>query len=110
MRFYYRVFHNLKIASPLNLMDYNKADALELLKKELDFIDYGGKHNESKFTKFFQSYFLPTLYGYEKRRAHLASLVMSKQIKREDALAELAKPLYPNEVEKNNDIEYFIKK
>ena len=70
--------------------------AVALLKKELEGIDYGGKHNEAKFTKFFQSYFLPTLYGYEKQRAHLASLVMSKQIKREDALAALEKPLQPN--------------
>ncbi|MBK9255862.1 MAG: N-acetyl sugar amidotransferase [Saprospiraceae bacterium] len=110
MRLFYRIFHNLKIVSPLNLMDYNKNVALETLKKEVDFIDYGGKHHESVLTRFQQSYFLPTVYGYEKRRAHLASLIMSGQMAREEALKELEKPLYSSEVEKNNDIEYFIKK
>jgi aminotransferase len=110
LRLYYRVFSNLKIVSPLNLMDYNKKEALDILKKELDFIDYGGKHHESVLTRFQQSYFLPTVYGYEKRRAHLSSLIMSGQISREEAIYELSKPLYSSEVEKNNDIDYFIKK
>lgn len=110
MRLFYRIFYTLKIVSPLNLMDYNKKTALETLKNELDFIDYGGKHHESVLTRFQQSYFLPTVYGYEKRRAHLSSLVMSGQMLREEALQELQKPLYNSEVEKNNDIDYFSKK
>ena len=80
------------------------------MKEELDFKDYGGKHQESNFTKFFQSYFLPKKYGFEKRRAHIASLVVCGQLSRTDALTEMEIPLYKNETEMNNEIEYFAKK
>ena len=64
--------------------------------------DYGGKHYESRFTKFFQSYYLPTKFGYDKRRAHLASLVVSGEITRQVALAELNKPPFePDEAKQD---------
>jgi N-acetyl sugar amidotransferase len=110
IRFWYGFILKMKIVTPLNFMNYKKDIALEELKREVGFVDYGGKHNESRFTRFHQSYFLPIKYGFEKRKAHLSSLVVSEQISREEALKELEKPLYKSEVEKNNDIEYFIKK
>jgi hypothetical protein len=100
----------MRITTPLNYIDYNKELALEELKRDVGFIDYGGKHNESRFTRFHQSYFLPVKYGFEKRKAHLSSLIVSGQISRDEALEILKTPLYPNEIEKNNDVEYFIKK
>jgi N-acetyl sugar amidotransferase len=110
LRFFYRIFYRLKLASPLNFINYNKYDALEELKREVDFVDYGGKHNESRFTKFFQSYFLPKRFGYVKKRAHLSGMIVTNQISREGALIEINKSLYSSDVEINNDIEYFIKK
>ena len=62
--------------------------------EELGWRDYGGKHHESIYTKFFQAYILPTKFGYDKRRAHLSSLILAGQIKREEALKEIEKPLY----------------
>jgi len=56
--------------------------------------DYGGKHYESVFTRFFQAYYLPTKFGYDKRKAHLSSLIVSGQMDREQALAELGSPSY----------------
>ena len=72
----------------------------EILKKEVGWIDYGKKHNESIFTKFFQCYILPTKFGIDKRHAHLSNLICSGKITRDEAIAELQKPLYdPVELE-----------
>jgi N-acetyl sugar amidotransferase len=105
----YPYIAKLKSHRPLEYIDYNKEKAKELLKSELGWRDYGGKHYESVFTKFFQSYYLPVKFGYDKRRAHLASLVVSGQISREQALEELTLPSFnPDEI--SQDKEYFAKK
>jgi len=107
--FYYPHIKKFKIIAPLDLMPYNKVKAKEVIMKELNWRDYGGKHHESRFTKFFQAHWLPTKFGYDKRRAHLASLVVSNQITREEALIEMEKPLY-NSQELAEDIEFLSKK
>lgn len=101
----------LKIQSVrfLNLINYNKAEAMKLLEVKYGWRYYGGKHYESRFTKFFQSYYLPTRFGFDKRKAHLSSLIVSGQITREEALNELAKPLY-DKGELEEDKEYIRKK
>jgi N-acetyl sugar amidotransferase len=90
----YPLFHKVTRVNVLNMMDYKKSEAMEVLQKELGWKYYGGKHHESIFTKFFQVYYLPIRFGFEKRRAHLASLVVTSQMEREDALEELKQPLY----------------
>jgi len=80
-----------------------------VLQNELGWRYYGGKHHESRFTKFFQAYYLPTKFGYDKRRAHLSSLVLSGSISREAALEETKKEIY-SENELVDDIEYIAKK
>ena len=94
---------------PLNYMPYDKKAAKDLLISEYGWKDYGGKHYESRFTKFFQGYYLIERFGYDKRRAHLASLVVSEQMTREEALTELEKPAYPaNQLPE--DVEFIRKK
>jgi N-acetyl sugar amidotransferase len=94
---------------PLEYIDYNKDEAKDLLKTELGWRDYGGKHYESVFTKFFQAHYLPTKFGYDKRLAHLSSLIVSRQITKQEARAEMQKPLYdPTELEE--DRIYWVKK
>jgi N-acetyl sugar amidotransferase len=89
----------MKIFPILNYGDYRKAEAKAFLMSEFGWRDYGGKHYESRLTKFFQSYYLPKKFGFDKRRAHLASLIVSGQITREAALHELATPPYdPREI------------
>ena len=84
----------------LNLIDYDKAAAKQLLMDRYGWRDYGGKHWESVFTKFFQAHVLPAKFGVDKRRAHLSSLIWSGGVTRDEALAELEKPLYtPRELE-----------
>jgi N-acetyl sugar amidotransferase len=106
---FYPFFKGIRVVKPLNFIDYVKADAMNLLEKDLGWRYYGGKHYESRFTKFFQSYFLPTKFGFDKRRAHLSSLIVSGQTTREQALNEITKPLY-DAVELQEDKEYVLKK
>ena len=71
--------------------------------------DYGKKHNESSFTKFFQNYYLYEKFGIDKRKAHLSSLILSNKISREEALNLLnVKPYDDNLI--NNEKEFIAKK
>ncbi|MFD0964604.1 N-acetyl sugar amidotransferase [Pseudofulvibacter geojedonensis] len=107
--FYFRYIRKMTIVKPLNLMNYVKDNAIEIMKAELDWKYYGGKHHESRFTKFFQAYYLPTKFKYDKRRAHLSSLIVSSQLTREEALKEMKKEIYPNNSHLE-DLEYVAKK
>lgn len=81
----------------LNYMDYNKQAAKKEIMERLDWQDYGGKHYESIFTRFYQGYILPVKFKVDKRKSHLSNLIFSGQMTREKALEELKKPIYPPE-------------
>lgn len=85
--------HNL-----LEFVDYDKNKAKETIIKEMGWRDYGGKHYESIFTRFYQGYVLIEKFGVDKRKAHLSNLILSGQITRDEALAEIAKPAYDPEL------------
>ena len=106
---YYPMIKNIRIISPLNYIDYRKEDAIEIMSRELGWQYYGGKHHESRFTKFFQEYYLPHKFGFSKKRAHLSSLVISGQMKREEALLLMNKSEY-TENDLKDDLEYVAKK
>jgi hypothetical protein len=93
----------------LDLVDYRKQEAKDLLMSELGWRDYGGKHYESIFTRFYQGYILPRKYGIDKRRAHLSNLILSQQMTREQALAELQQPTYDPQLQEEDKI-YVAKK
>jgi hypothetical protein len=79
----------------LQLLDFtgqDKASAKARLQRDLGWVDYGGKHHESVWTRWFQATYLRRRFGVEKRRAHLASLVLADQMTRAEALAELTAP------------------
>lgn len=105
----YRYFNKTIGANILDLVPYLKNNAIQKLKEELDWRDYGGKHHESKITQFYQAYILPQKFNVDKRRAHLSSLICSDQISREKALEELDKHLYDT-AQLCQDKEYFLKK
>ena len=107
--FYYPFVKKMRTVRPLNYMPYNKARALEELQQTIGYKPYKTKHGESLFTKLFQNYYLPTRFGYDKRRPHLSSLIVSGQMTRDEARAELKKPLYDTG-ELKTDINYFCKK
>lgn len=106
---WYPFVMKMRTVRPLNYMPYNQADAINELKQTIGWRPYGRKHGESLFTKLFQNYYQPTKFGYDKRRPHLSSLIVTGQLERKDALSKLEVPLYdPQELE--NDIRYFCKK
>ncbi|MCG8611104.1 MAG: N-acetyl sugar amidotransferase [Pseudomonadales bacterium] len=107
--FYYPFIKKMTTIRPLNYMPYNKKEALEELVRTVGYKEYGRKHGESRFTKFFQNYYLPKKFDYDKRKVHLSSLILSGEITRDCALKELEKPLY-DPVELKNDKEYVAKK
>lgn len=98
-----------KVHKPLNLMDYQKNNAKQILMDEFGWRDYGGKHYESIFTKYYQAHILPQKFNVDKRKAHLSTLILSGQMTREQALMELQKPLY-EEADLKSDTEYVCKK
>ena len=107
--FYYPFIRNMSTIRPLNYMQYNKQEALQKLVSTVRYKEYGRKHGESRFTKYFQNHYLPMKFGIDKRKIHLSSMILSGQMTREDALQELAKPLYaPNEL--IDDLAYVAKK
>lgn len=102
-------FEGYKFVNILNYEPYVKTEVRALLSDELGWRDYGGKHNESTFTKFFQGYILPVKFGIDKRRAHLANLVLAGQLTREEALDELMQP-YMDADELDREKHYVAKK
>lgn len=105
----YQMLRGLKVAKPLDLLPYRKQEAMGVLERELGWRYYGGKHYESRFTKFFQAWYLPTKWGYDKRLAHLSSLVVSGQLSREEALREYEQGTLPT-AELEADMEYMARK
>lgn len=106
---YYPLIRKMRSHRPLEWINYNKFDAKNLLMDELGWRDYGGKHYESLFTRFFQAHYLPVKFGYDKRKAHLASLVVSGQMTKEQAKIELGLPLY-DPTALNEDRIFWVKK
>lgn len=105
----YTGFQKLTPISLLDYVDYNKKEAIATITEKLDWRDYGGKHCESLWTKFYQNYILPTKFGVDKRKAHLSTLICSGQISREEALKTLELPIYDAQ-ELSDDTEYVLKK
>lgn len=109
--FAYKVLvRRIKYLPILNYMDYDKEATIRLLEEKYGWKRYGGKHYESIFTRFFQGYLLPMKYGYDKRKAHFSTLIMSSQMSREEALQELTHNPYPSERLLEEDKAFFLKK
>jgi N-acetyl sugar amidotransferase len=94
---YYKFVRGIKMVYILNYVPFVKEEAMELLKKELDWKYYGGKHYESKYTSFIQAYYLFEKFGIDYRRATLSSQICIGQVSREDAQKELQSKPYSNE-------------
>ncbi len=106
---YYPFIKKMRTVRPLNFLPYNKAEAIQEMQKKFGWKTYGRKHGESNFTKLFQNYYQPEKFGYDKRLPHFSSLIVTGQMRREEALEKLKEPLYDKD-ELQNDIEYFCRK
>jgi N-acetyl sugar amidotransferase len=105
----YTAIKRIQTVELLNYVDYNKRDVKSLLSEKLNWRDYGGKHYENIFTRFYQGYLLPMKFGIDKRKAHLSNLIFSGQMSKEEALQELSQPPYERSLV-INDMEYISKK
>ena len=108
-KFYLRYLRGLKTHKPLNYINFNKIKATDLLKDTYGWKDYSQKHFESRFTKFFEGYWLPTRFGWDMRRIQFSSLILSNQLSREEAILKLEqKPYDQNTI--NKDLNYIASK
>jgi N-acetyl sugar amidotransferase len=104
-----RILKQPVIDKPLNYIAYDKEKAKDLLRQQYGWREYGTKHSESRFTKFYQDIYLPRKHGKDKRMLHFSSLIVSGQISRADALNEMkAAPISLDEVRR--DIQFVAKK
>jgi N-acetyl sugar amidotransferase len=89
---YYRYRYGMKVVKPLNLVPYIKKDAEQLLFDKFGWGKFKHKHHESRFTRFYEDYWMPKKFGYEKRRAHFSSLILTGQMTRDEALDRISRP------------------
>lgn len=82
----------MKVFKPLNLLPYNKKEVEKLLFEKFGWESFQHKHHESRFTRFYEDYWLPRKFGFQKRRAHFSSLILTGQMTREEALKRVSKP------------------
>ncbi|MGI6710763.1 MAG: N-acetyl sugar amidotransferase [Bacilli bacterium] len=108
-KIYYRFFKGMKVFRPLDLIPYTKEDAIKTLKEKFNWEPYANKHYESIFTRFYEGYWLIKKFGFDKRRAHFSSLILTNQLQRSDALEILKKPPYSEE-QALKDLEYIALK
>lgn len=88
----YKIYPGMKVHYPLNLVPFTKNDAEKLLNEKFGWESFQHKHHESRFTRFYEDYWLPRRFGFEKRRAHFSSLIHTGQMTREEAIARISKP------------------
>jgi N-acetyl sugar amidotransferase len=91
-KLYYQKILGMTVHHPLNMVPYVKKDAEDELNRRFGWQRFQHKHHESRFTRFYEDYWLPRRFGFHKRRAHFSSLIMTGQMTREAALERLAKP------------------
>jgi len=106
---YLRYIKRIRVVKPLNEVRYIRSEAIDFLRDEYDYEYYGQKHFESRFTRFYEGYWLPTRFGFDTRRVQFSSLILTGQMSREDAVAELEKPPYDEDTIQE-DIQYVATK
>lgn len=108
-RVYLRYIKGIRVVTPLNYVPYEKEDTMRLLEEKFGWQPYPQKHFESRFTKFYESYWLPKKFGYDTRRVQYSSLIVTKQMTRDEALEKLSEPSF-DEATIVQDFEYVATK
>lgn len=91
-KLYYSFIKRIRVVKPLNYVPYIKEKAIQELTDRFGWQRYAQKHHESRFTRFVECFWLPRKFGYERRKAHLSSLILTNQMTREEALERIARP------------------
>lgn len=88
----YRILKGVRVVKPLDYVPFIKAEAIKKLVDLFGWQPYQHKHHESRFTRFHESFWLPRKFGYDRRKAHLSSLVLTNQMSRDEALDRVSRP------------------
>lgn len=99
----------IKLIRPLDFIPYNKDEAMQLLVNKFGYQKYPQKHFESRFTRFYEGYWLPMKFGFDTRKVQYSSLILTNQMTRKEALKNLSKPAYDPKTIKQ-DFEYIATK
>ncbi len=108
-KFYLRYIKGIEVITPLNYVPYNKEEAMQFLVDKFGWQRYPQKHFESRFTKFYEGYWLPKKFGYDTRKVQFSSLILTEQMSRHEALEKLSTPAY-DEATISNDFEFIATK
>ena len=108
-KLYLRYIQRVQVVKPLNFFPYIKEEAMQELADEYGWIPYPQKHFESRFTKFYEGYWLPKKFGFDTRKVQYSSLILTGQMNREEALEKLKSPAIPED-EAKHDFEYIATK
>lgn len=102
-------FKGIKLIRPLDYIPYNKDEAMQFLVDKFGYQKYPQKHFESRFTRFYEGYWLPQRFGYDTRKVQYSSLILTNQMTREEALEKLKEPMYTQD-QINEDFEFVSNK
>ena len=91
-KIYYKYALGMQVFKPLDFVPFVKVEAEKLLEERFGWQKFQHKHHESRFTRFYEDYWLPRKFGFDKRRAHFSSLILTNQMTREEALERISKP------------------
>jgi len=108
-KLFYRYFKGMRVIHLLNMIDYKKDNAIKELKEKFNWTEYENKHYENIFTRFYEGYWLPRKFGYDKRRIYLSNLIITNQMSRIEALKEIKLQPYDEKIAKQ-DMEYICDK
>lgn len=108
-RLYYPLFKGMKRVAPLDMVEYDKEKVKAFLTERFGWEAYANKHYEDVFTRFYEGYYLPHKFGYDKRKCYLSNEILAGTKAREDALIELEQPGY-DEQTMRADLEYIAAK
>jgi N-acetyl sugar amidotransferase len=93
-KIYLKYIKGINVVKLLNYMPFIKSEAKALLVELYGWKPYPQKHYESRFTKFYEGYWLPERFGYDTRRVQFSSLILTDQMTRDEALSKLTVPEY----------------
>jgi N-acetyl sugar amidotransferase len=108
-KIYFRYVKGVRVVRPLNHVPFVKEDVMQFLVDQFGWQRYSHKHYESRFTRFFEGWWQVNKFGFDKRRAHFSSLILTGQMTRENALAKIATPPYDPELARQ-DFEFVANK
>lgn len=108
-RLYYQYIRGMKRVAPLDIIQYDKEDAEKELKEKFGWEKYENKHYENIFTRFYEGYYLPKKFGYDKRKSYFSNMILTGHMTRNEALEKLKESPYSEKM-MNEDFEYIAKK